>query len=164
VSRPALRVVTSPGAAAAPASVAFCGYCGARPDAPNGARICADCGLGVVLVAAAELAPAPRQAALVVDGALCVCAVSAGAEELLGVAEPNAVNRHLAELLVPAAAEARGATNLLELVISAAGGGGEDVQQAVIRPAGIFGVRYVARVGACGPPSAALVVLADEAV
>jgi hypothetical protein len=31
----------------------------------------------------------------------------------------------------------------------------------VVRPRNTFGVRYWARIGPCGPPSAALVVLAD---
>lgn len=157
MTRPQLRVVASPGAANATA--AFCGYCGTAPDPAAAERICGSCGLGVVLHSEVTLAPAPHSAFLVVDQGLCVGAVSQGAEHLLGTAEPDAVNRHLAELLVPAAAEARGA-NLLELVVAAAGGSGA-ARTAVVRPAGEFGVRFLARVGPCGPPTAALVVL-DE--
>lgn len=119
--------------------------------------------MGVILSADARLAPAPGASFLVVDSALCVCAVSRGAEELFGTEEPDAVNRHLAELLVPAAVEARGAANLLDLVIAAASGRDEPMT-AVVRPTDLFGVRYLAKVGACGPPSAALVVLSDDAV
>lgn len=159
MSRPHLRVV--PTHAAPAPTTAFCGYCGS-PAHDEAVRVCSTCELGVVLHADATLAPEPQDAFLVVDGALCVCAVSEGAERLLAVAEPDAVNQHLAELLVPAAAEARGA-NLLELVIAAAGGTGEP-RTAVVRPADLFGVRYLAKVGPCGPPTAALVVLADDDV
>jgi PAS domain-containing protein len=119
--------------------------------------------MGVVLSASALVAPKPGEPSLVIDGALSICAVSSAAEELLGVEEPETVNRHIAELLVPADAEARGAENLISLIVSAARG---DVPSAsaVVRPAGVFGVRYLARVGACGPKASALVVLSDEDV
>lgn len=162
MTRPQLHVVGAGGTVSAEPAAAFCGYCGAAPTSVAAGRICASCELGVVLQADRSLAPVPQSPFLVVDSALCVCAVSQGAEALLDTAEPDAVNRHLAELLVPAAAEARGA-NLLELVIAAAGGTGS-VQRAVVRPAGEFGIRYLATVGPCGPPTAALVVLHDDLV
>jgi PAS domain-containing protein len=163
--RTGLRVLpASPGHAP---PVRFCGYCGAAPPpgtvtAPAPA-VCPTCELGVLLSASPHVAPAPGDPALVIDGALSVCAVSRAAEELLGVEEPDVVNRHVAELLVPAHAEARGLDNLISLVVSAARG---DVlaHNAVVRPAGVFGVRYLARVGACGPVPSAIVVLRDDDV
>jgi len=146
--------------------VRFCGYCGAPPadDAPaGGPTICHSCELGVLLSASALVAPKPGDPTLVIDGALSICAVSQAAEDLLGVEEPELVNRHVAELLVPAHAETRGLDNFISLIVSAARGD-VPVHDAVVRPAGVFGVRYVARVGACGPAAAALVVLSDEDV
>ena len=158
--RAALRLVPS---APAPApSVRFCGYCGADCAEPD-LRVCPTCALGVILEADPRLAPTGGDPFLVVDSSLCICAVSEGAEALLGVDEPEAVNRHLAEFLVPAAAEARGAADLMALVASAASGD-DPVRTAVVRPAGEFGIRHLARVGAVGPPLAALVVLTDDAV
>ena len=88
---------------------------------------------------------------------MSVCAVSGAAETLLAVSETDAVNRHLTELVVPADAEAAGPHNLAVAVTWAARG--EDGAQAVtIRPANTFGVRIRARIAACGPPRAALLV------
>ena len=97
---------------------------------------------------------------MIVDGSLCVCAVSRVAEELLGVDETLAVNRHLSEFLVPADAEAAGSDNLMDLVINAASDG-TDTRMAVVRPPDEFGIRFRVQVGACGPPRAALLVLSD---
>jgi hypothetical protein len=138
----------------------FCGHCGEEPQSDVHGRVCASCGLGVLLTANADAAPAPGEPFLIVDGSLCVCAVSRVAEELLGIEETGAVNRHLSDFLVPADAEATSAENLMDLVIGAAG---EDshARMAVVRPPAEFGIRFRARVGACGPPRAALLVLAD---
>jgi hypothetical protein len=138
----------------------FCGHCGAEPDADDHGRVCESCGLGVLLTANADTAPGPDDPFMIVDGSLCVCAVSRVAEELLGTDETEAVNRHLSEFLVPADAEAAGADNLMDLVINAA----SDVSQAqvaVVRPPDEFGIRFRVQVGACGPPRAALLVLSD---
>ena len=116
-----------------------------------------------MLAAHPDTAPSPQDAFLVVDERLQVCAVSAAAEELLGVEEPFVVNRPLADLLVPADAEALGPEPLIHSVIVAASDPGPP-QLAVVRPAGEFGVRYAVRVGACGPPRAALLVLRDGVV
>lgn len=139
--------------------VSFCGHCGRSPKtAPDMAsRVCDDCGLGIVLQAGAELAPKPREAFLVIDASLSVCAMSARAEELLGTMETDAVNRHIADFVLPAAAEEKSA-NLLALLVDAAASAGEP-RTTFVRPAHEFGVRYRARVGACGPPQAALLVL-----
>ena len=138
----------------------FCGHCGAEPEADLCGRVCESCGLGVMLTANADAAPGPDDPFMVVDDALCVCAVSRVAEDLLGMEETAAVNRHLSEFLVPADAEAAGADNLMDLVINAASDASE-ARVAVVRPPDEFGIRFRVQVGACGPPRAALLVLSD---
>jgi hypothetical protein len=138
----------------------FCGHCGAEPESELHGRVCESCGLGVLLTANADAAPRPGDPFMIVDGSLCVCALSQVAEELLGAQETEAVNRHLSEFLVPADAEAAGADNLMDLVINAASAGTE-ARVAVVRPPDEFGIRFRARVGACGPPRAALLVFSD---
>jgi len=140
--------------------VAFCGHCGIAP-APEVApqsRVCGHCGLGLVLQAPADVAPRGDEPFLVIDSTLSVCAVSAGAEELLGIDETSAVNKHVVDFLVPADANAPSADNLLVLLVEAASGSGEP-RTAVVRPREEFGVRFRARIGPCGPPHAALLVL-----
>lgn len=140
--------------------VAFCGHCGLAPDARThgGSRVCGHCGLGLVLQAAPDAAPAQGEPFLVIDSTLSVCAVSAGAEELLGIDETEAVNKHIADFLVPADANAPSAANLLALLVDAASSGGAP-RTAIVRPRQEYGVRFRARIGACGPPHAALLVL-----
>src|SRR3954447_26562552 len=102
-----LRLVPDPPAEPAPL-VSFCGHCGQAPPTPMAARsrVCALCGLGVVISTGQTLAPEPGTAFLIVDGTLSLCALSARAERLLDVDEPDAVHRHVAEFLEPADAEA----------------------------------------------------------
>ena len=138
----------------------FCGHCGAEPETDIHGRVCESCGLGVLLSANADAAPGPNDPFMIVDGSLCVCAVSRLAEELLGTDETQAVNRHLSEFLVPADAEAASAENLMDLVINAAADTSE-ARVAVVRPPDEFGIRFRVQVGACGPPRAALLVLSD---
>lgn len=141
--------------------VSFCGHCAMAPspvvqDQPS--RVCGHCGLGLVLQAGADLAPRLDEPFLVIDTTLSVCAVSAAAEDLLGIEETKAVNKHVADFLVPADANAPSAENLLALLVEVAGGSGE-ARTAVVRPRQEFGVRYRVRIGPCGPPHAALLVL-----
>jgi len=138
----------------------FCGHCGEEPSGDIHGRVCESCGLGVLLSANADAAPGPNDPFMIVDGSLCVCAVSRLAEELLGTDETQAVNRHLSEFLVPADAEAASAENLMDLVINAASDTSE-AHVAVVRPPDEFGIRFRVQVGACGPPRAALLVLSD---
>lgn len=143
------------------AVVSFCGHCALQPDPASQAppsRVCGHCGLGLVLQATADLAPRHDEPFLVIDTTLSVCAVSAAAEELLGIDETTAVNKHIADFLVPADANAPSAENLLALLVEVAGGSGEP-RTAMVRPRQEFGVRFKARVGPCGPPHAALLVL-----
>ncbi len=143
------------------ALASFCGHCGSAPTLPAAeprSRVCGRCGLGLVLSAARAVAPVDDEPFLVVDSSLSVCAVSAQAEELLRIDETHAVNRHIADFLVPADADAPGADNLHALLVDAAAGSGEP-RTTVVRPREEFGVRFHARIGSCGPPHAALLVL-----
>jgi hypothetical protein len=139
----------------------FCGHCaapspGGEPPAPL-ARVCRECGLGVLLESREDAAPEPRDAFLVVDSRMLVQAMSHEAEVLLRVREDVAVNRPLAELLVPADAE--GAASGFASAIAEAASTRDDPSYAFVRPWNTFGVRVRARISTCGPPCAALVVL-----
>lgn len=141
--------------------VSFCGHCAMAPEPVRHAppsRVCGHCGLGLVLQASADLAPRHDEPFLVIDNTLSVCAVSAAAEELLDIDETDAVNKHIADFLVPADANAPSAENLLALLVEVAGGSGEP-RRTIVRPRQEFGVRFKARIGPCGPPHAALLVL-----
>ena len=108
--RPALRLVQSAAVAEPVEYTWFCGHCAApapgdQPPAPM-ARVCRSCGLGVMLETRQDIAPNHRDAFLVIDNSLLVQAMSWRAETLLGVTEDSAVNRPVAQLLMPADAEA----------------------------------------------------------
>jgi hypothetical protein len=122
-------------------------------------RVCALCGLGVVISAAEDLAPRAGESFLIVDGQLKVCALSRGAERVLGVDEPEAVHRHVSDFLEPADAEAGHGDELLQSIVGTAAMGFAPPHSIVVRPTGEYGVRYAARVGSCGPPEGALIVL-----
>jgi hypothetical protein len=151
---------------AEPERRAFCGYCGRPPagapgDSEAASRVCADCGLGLLLTADAGLAPAAEDAFLVVDAGLNVRALSAAAERLCDLAETDVVDQPLENLLVAADSSEDARARLHALVSGAARGplsGGEPAV-AIVRPARAFGVRWRARVGRCEPGYAALVVL-----
>jgi hypothetical protein len=87
-----------------------------------------------------------------------VCALSEAAERLLATREPDAVNRHVTDLLMPADAEEQGGESLSLAVVWAARGDG-GTRTATVRPANTFGIRLTARIASCGPPRAALLVL-----
>jgi PAS domain-containing protein len=123
-------------------------------------RVCPTCGMGVLLQAPQDAAPSPSDPFLVVDDKLTVCALSRQAERLLGVSETEAVNRHVGELLVPGDTESS-AGESLAAVLTWAARGEAPLRNIVVRPTNTFGVRFWARVGTCGPPNAALLVLAD---
>ncbi|HEX4806408.1 MAG TPA: hypothetical protein VFU94_10955, partial [Conexibacter sp.] len=101
--RAALRLVPSTAEEACP-SQWFCGHCGAPP--PNNetpappARVCGECGLGLLLEAPDALRPAPSEAFVVVDRTLTIHALSKRAERLLGLREIDALDKHVTDLLV----------------------------------------------------------------
>jgi PAS domain-containing protein len=140
----------------------FCGHCaapspGGAPPPPT-ARVCTRCGLGLLLETREDAVPDPRDAFLVVDSRLLVQAMSREAQTLLGLAEEDAVDRPVSELLVPADAEGESRGGLAAAVAEAAGGDEAD-GRAYVRPWNTFGVRMRARIATCGPPRAALIVL-----
>ena len=165
LSRPALRLVE--GAQVAPAEIEwtwFFGHCAApspfeEPPAPT-ARVCAACGLGLLLETHRNTAPGPDDAFLVIDHGLLVQAMSRRAQVLLGLTEAEAINRRVAELLVPPDAEARAPTGFAAAIVDAAAGL-EESAIVTVRPWNTFGVRMRARIAPCGPPRAALVILED---
>lgn len=157
IARPALRLLD--GALSSVEYAWFCGHCGTRyddPPAPS-ARVCAACGLGVLLETRQDVAPGPGEAFVVIDGALSIHAVSQGAERLLSTSEEMALGRPVTELLVPADAEALGPSSFAGAVLDVMAN--EEPARVVVRPWNTFGVRLRARIGSCGPPHAALVVL-----
>jgi PAS domain-containing protein len=123
--------------------------------------VCTSCGLGLLLETREDALPTDRDAFLVVDRALLVQAMSKQAESFLGLTEEMAINKPVAELLVPADAEAQGRTGFAAAVAQAAGGDDSEMARSFVRPWNTFGVRMRARIATCGPPRAALVVLED---
>jgi hypothetical protein len=156
-----LKLVGEP-AEVRPAKI-FCGHCAREPEggAPRltDSRVCQGCGLGLLLEADPAMAPTPTDPFLVTDAGQHICAVSKAGESLLGVDEPQAVNRHLTDFIVPADLGHPAAYSLAAAVVAAATGAAEPIHIAV-RPPAMFGVRHWARIGSCGPPSAALIVIA----
>src|SRR2546421_9791112 len=101
----------------------FCGHCAAPsasvdPPSPT-ARVCSSCGFGLLLESRREMVPDARDAFVVIDSSLQVHGVSMRAEILLGVTEEMAINRPVAELLVPADAEAQGPSRFAAAVAEA---------------------------------------------
>ena len=86
--------------------------------------MCGECGLGLLLQCAEDVAPKPGDPFLVLDHTLSVCAVSAAAERLLATPEIEAVNVPIGDLLVAADAESNGGAGLAAAVIWAARGDG----------------------------------------
>ena len=156
-ARPLLQVL--PGFADVEPIVSFCGHCAHRPAAEDaGTRVCVNCHLGLIVSAPESIAPTTKEAFLLVDGRMQVCAVSRRAEKLLGAVEVETVGRPVAEILVPADAEVAGTQSLATTIVHAARGEGT-VDDFVLRPVGEWGIRWFTRVGPCGD-SAALIVLA----
>jgi hypothetical protein len=94
-----------------------------------------------------------------VDATLLVQAMSAQAETFLAVTEEEAINKPVAELLVPADAEAEGRSSFAGAIAQAADGRDPEPTRRFVRPWNTFGVRTRARIATCGPPRAALLVL-----
>jgi hypothetical protein len=157
-SRQPLRLVKQD----TPSYAWFCGHCAEHYESAD-SRVCPSCGLGLLLQTEADAVPGRRDAFLIVDSSLSVQALSANAEHELGVRESDAINRHVTELLIPGEAEPPAAASLAVAIARAASGGG-DTEAVTVRPSHTFGVRLRARIVACGPPRAALVVLDQPAV
>jgi hypothetical protein len=126
-------------------AVQFCSHCGALSQEAQ--RVCAVCGMGVVLSCAPGLLTRAGSAFLVVKSDLRISAASAAVEPLLG--DPDAlVGKPLLEIL-------SGDPGLPRRIVRAAMGS-RRVESVALR----LGPRRVnGRVGACGDPAAALLVL-----
>jgi hypothetical protein len=157
------QLIALPGYADRQSDVHFCGHCGRTAEidiSKPSSRVCGRCEMGLLIGAPPNVAPQPSDPFLLVDSTLSVCGMSVLAEGILGVSETDAVNHHITEFLVPADAEVSGPGVLVTLLIHAARGDGE-VHEVVLRPSAEFGIRYWARIGPCGPPQGALLVLGD---
>ena len=142
----------------------FCGYCGASHPGtdppPMIERVCVSCGFGLLVEAPGPIAPSPDDAFLVVNHELVIQSVGRRAEQLLNVGESFVVGRELTELLLPIDCERDGAGALSDAVFDAASGDPMPViTRLVLCPAHQPGLRLRARIGRCGPPRAALLVL-----
>jgi hypothetical protein len=125
-------------------AVYFCTDCGVLShDAPE--RVCAECGMGVMLSCAPELLLRSGAAFLVVKSDLRISAASTATEPILG---DDLVGRPLLEVLSGDPA--------LPRWIGRAAMGSRRVATVALRR----GPRRIdARIGACGDPPAALLVL-----
>jgi PAS domain-containing protein len=145
----------------------FCTCCGcnAAEEEPDPfERVCPKCGVGLLLETVSAMAPASTDAFLVVDNGFEVAAISQRAEELLGVHERSVVRRPVAALLVPAEQEPRGACALLAAVADTTSGtAGVRPSHLQLRTIQHGGVQLHARIGRCGPPIGALIVLEPTA-
>jgi ribosomal protein S27AE len=141
----------------------FCGRCAAAPalggELPSMRRVCSRCGFGILLRAQSSEVPAPGQPYLVVDASLAVQALSETAEDYLEISEQGALNRHITELLIPADRSVDGSADLA-VALSLAARGVDSPSQAMVSRSNTFGERIRVRISPCGPPPAALVVLA----
>ena len=147
----------------------FCTHCATLFDAPtaqagtpNRGRVCTRCGLGVVLPCSAATLTAPGAAFLVVTSDLRVSAASQAAENMFAV--PDGIyGRPLMSLLTSPA----GVGELARVVVRAANGAFAPATLPVEAAAGSVAVPATgatataleARVGGCGNPPAALVVV-----
>ena len=93
-----------------------------RLTVPSPSRVCARCGLGLIVSAAPDGAPTAADPFLLVDGQLSICAVSRLAEQLLLTSETEVVNSHIGDLLVPADVEIGGPESLVNLIVQRHGG------------------------------------------
>lgn len=121
-------------------------------------RVCARCGMGIMLSAPRKALPGSGAAFVVVTREGRISAVSEAAEPLVG-AEPGLLGMPIASTLT--SSEDDGDDRLVRQVARAAGAGRE-VSEATLTPvlqAGDHPARLSARIANCGPPRAALLVL-----
>jgi hypothetical protein len=114
--------------------------------------------LGFVLCAPAEAIPRHDDPFVIVDENLVVQAVSRHAETVLLVDEPAGFSARLDELLISDNGDLEGVE--LARLVHAAVEGASPSETVELRTVGDPVVRFRARVSSCGPPLAALLVLA----
>jgi hypothetical protein len=144
------------GRAAGDALTHFCTHCASLFDQPAARRrVCPSCGLGVVLTCSSATLEAPGAAFLVVTSDLRVSAGSKQAEDLFS-AHDGIFGRPLMSLIT----SPDGIGELAQLVVAAAGGtmapSTIPVQSAGSK---LDDVSLEARIGGCGNPPAALIVV-----
>ncbi len=127
-------------------------------------RVCSKCGVGLLLETVAERAPAATAPFLIVSNNFQVAAISRKAEELLGVQERSVVEHPVTDLLLPAETEARGACGLMAAIAETTSGcAGVRPSDLRLRTVDHRRVEMHARLGRCGPPVGALIVLEPTA-
>jgi hypothetical protein len=137
----------------------FCTHCASLFDAPaaagtpNRGRVCARCGLGVVLTCASATLTSEGAAFLVVTAELRVSAASERAEEMFAITD-GAYGRPLLSLLTSPA----GLGELARIVVRCANGAMAPTTIAAEAASSDLGA-LEARIGGCGNPPAALVVV-----
>lgn len=133
----------------------FCTNCATLHEgASQRRRVCSHCGLGVVLTCASATLSAPGAVFLVVTADLYVSAASEQAEDMLGSPD-GTYGRPLTSLLTSPA----GVGELTHAVVRAARGSYAPTTIPVKAAASKLDVTADARVGGCGNPPAALVVI-----
>jgi PAS domain-containing protein len=141
-------------------SDAFCSYCGRPPSAGSqeGSRVCVRCSLGMMLLAPSGHGPRVGDPFLIIDDSLIVRAISQRAELVLGVEEPEGVNALLDRFLRPA----NGSADFLDLtlLVQLAVAGTPFPDRLEFRTPDRSPRGFRAQVTTCGPPRAALLVLA----
>ena len=110
--------------------------------------------MGLVLRAPDDVAPERGEPFLVADRSLAVCALSEGAEDVVGVTEPFAIGRLVTELL-----GGSGGPDGLGVMVRRAVVEGGAPRRVEALPAATGSAAVTVRVGPCGPPRAALVVI-----
>jgi hypothetical protein len=104
------------------------------------------------------VAPSPGDAFVVVDRSARVCALSGVIETLLSVTERDAVGRPVIELIAPVADGTDEGQAMVAMLRAVAGG----TQEAGHARGLAAGAAVTIRVGPCGPPRAALLVLEPD--
>ena len=136
----------------------FCTHCAAVYDAASSRiRVCPQCSLGVILTCSSATLDAPGGAFLVVPADLKVSAASRPAEDLLAVPDGSYGRPLLSLITTP-----DGVGELARLVVRAANGTLSPTSLPVQAAAAKVDGELEARIGGCGNPPAALVVV-DQA-
>jgi hypothetical protein len=134
----------------------FCTHCASLYEVGSSrARVCPDCGLGVILTCASTTLPTTGATFLVVTADLRVSAASRHAEGMFAIPD-GTYGRPLMSLLTSPV----GVGELARLVVRAANGTYAPSTIAVTPAASkLQGHELEARIGGCGNPPAALVVI-----
>jgi hypothetical protein len=134
----------------------FCTHCASLYDlGSHRARVCPDCGLGVILTCASTTLTTAGAAFLVVTSDLRVSAASQHAEDIFDLPDGTYGRPLMALLTSPV-----GVGELARLVVRAANGTYAPATIAVEPTSSKVGAsEFEARIGGCGNPPAALVVV-----